>query len=55
MKNLLILLIFVSSVCNAQLKNFFKYSTVYTSMSMNTSFSERENYIAVDKGQCYYW
>ena len=50
MKNIIILLIFVSSVCNAQIKNFFKYSTFYTSMSMSTSFSERENYIAVDKG-----
>ena len=50
MKNILILLIFVSSVCNAQIKNFFKYSTFYTSMSMNTSMIERENYIAIDKG-----
>ena len=50
MKNILILLIFVSSVCNAQIKNFFKYSTFYTSMNMNTSFVERDDYIAVDKG-----
>ena len=30
--------------------DFFKYSTLYTSMSMNTSFIERQDYIAVDKG-----
>ena len=29
---------------------FFKYSTFYTSMSMETSMLERENYIAIDKG-----
>ena len=50
MKNIIILLIFVSSLCNAQIKNFFKYSTFYTSMSMNTSFVESDDYIAVDKG-----
>ena len=47
MKNILILLIFISSVCNGQIKDFFKYSTFYTSMSMNTSFTERENYVAI--------
>ena len=50
MKNILFLLIFISSLCNAQIKNFFKYSTFYTSMSMNTSFVERDDYIAIDKG-----
>ena len=30
--------------------SFFKYSTFYTSMSMNTSMVENQNYIAVDKG-----
>ena len=30
--------------------NFFKYSTFYTSMTMNTPFSERGDYIAVSKG-----
>ena len=49
-KNILILLIFISSLCDAQIKNFFKYSTFYTSMSMNTSFVERDDYIAIDKG-----
>jgi hypothetical protein len=29
---------------------FFKYSTFYTSMSLETSMVERENYIAIDKG-----
>ena len=28
--------------------DFFKYSTFYTSMTMNTSFSERGDYIAID-------
>ena len=30
--------------------NFFKYSTFYTSMSMNTSMIENQDYIAVNKG-----
>jgi len=50
MKNILILLIFIGSICNGQVKDFFKYSTFYTSMSMNTSFTEREDYVAIDKG-----
>ena len=51
MKKLLILFLLIYSVGNAQeLKNFFKYSTFYTSMSTNTSFTERDDYIAIDKG-----
>ena len=50
MKNILYLLIFISTLCNAQIKDFFKYSTFYTSMNMNTSFVERDDYIAIDKG-----
>ena len=49
MKKILLLLLF-STVCSAQIKDFFKYSTVYTSMSMNTSFVEDEDYKAVNKG-----
>jgi hypothetical protein len=30
--------------------DFFKYSTFYTSMSMNTSMVEREDYMAIDRG-----
>ena len=30
--------------------DFFKYSTFYTSMTMNTPFVERGDYIAIDKG-----
>jgi hypothetical protein len=30
--------------------DFFKYSTIYTSMNMNTSMVERQDYISVDKG-----
>ena len=30
--------------------DFLKYSTLYTSMSMNTSFIERQDYRAIDKG-----
>ena len=29
---------------------FFKYSTFYTSMSLETSMVERENYIAINRG-----
>jgi hypothetical protein len=50
MKHLLLLFLLVSTVCTAQIKDFFKYSTFYTSMTMNTSMTERENYIAIDKG-----
>ena len=51
MKKILILLLLICSVGNAQeLKNFFKYSTFYTSLSMNTSYIENQDYIAIDKG-----
>ena len=51
MKKLLILFLLICSVGYTQeLKNFFKYSTFYTSMSTNTSFTERDDYIAIDKG-----
>ena len=30
--------------------DFFKYSTIYTSMNVNTSMAERQNYISIDKG-----
>ena len=50
MKKLIILFVLISTICNAQLKDFFKYSTVYTSMTMGTSFIEDEDYIAVNKG-----
>ena len=50
MKKILLLFLLVSTVCTAQIKDFFKYSTFYSSMSMNTSFVEREDYRAVNKG-----
>tara|TARA_R100000655_G_scaffold35437_1_gene68943 strand:+ start:13856 stop:14905 length:1050 start_codon:yes stop_codon:yes gene_type:complete len=50
MKNLIIIFLMFSAVCTGQIKDFFKYSTFYTSMTMNTSMSEKENYIAVNKG-----
>ena len=56
MKKLLLLLIVLliscatPKKCCAQIKDFFKYSTFYTSMSMSSSFTERDNYIAVQKG-----
>ena len=50
MKNLLLIFLIISATCTAQIKNFFKYSTFYTSMTMGTSMTERENYIAIDKG-----
>ena len=36
MKQLLLLFIFITTIGNAQIKDFFKYSTFYTSMTMNT-------------------
>ncbi len=30
--------------------DFFKYATFYTSMSMNTSMVENQDYIAINKG-----
>ena len=50
MKNLLLLFLLVSTISTAQIKDFFQYSTFYSSMSMNTSFVEREDYRAVNKG-----
>ena len=50
MKKLLLLFMFITTIGSAQIKDFFKYSTFYTSMTMNTSMVERENYIAIDKG-----
>ena len=50
MKNIIILLLLVNTVCVGQIKDFFKYSTFYTSMTMGTSFVEQEDYIAIGKG-----
>ena len=50
MKNIIILLLLISSICTSQIKDFFKYSTFYTSMTMGTSFVETEDYTAVNKG-----
>ena len=50
MRNLFIIFILISTVASAQVKNFFKYSTFYTSMTMGTSFVEDQDYIAIDKG-----
>ena len=50
MKNIILLFLLVSTISTAQIKDFFKFSTFYTSMSMNTSFVEREDYRAVMKG-----
>ena len=30
--------------------DFFKYSTIYTSMNVNTSMVENQDYISIDKG-----
>ena len=46
MKYLLLLIPFISL---GQI-DFFKYSTIYTSMSMNTSMIEDEDYISISKG-----
>ena len=50
MKQIIILFLLVCTVSTAQIKEFFQYSTFYTSMSMNTSFVEREDYRAINKG-----
>jgi hypothetical protein len=46
MKYLLLLLPFLSF---GQI-DFFKYSTIYTSMNINTSMTENQDYISIDKG-----
>jgi len=46
MKYLLLLLPFLSF---GQI-DFFKYSTIYTSMNINTSMVENQDYISIDKG-----
>ena len=50
MRIILILLLFVGICAQAQIQDFFKYSTIYTSMTMNTSFIEDEDYMAIDRG-----
>ena len=50
MKKLIILFLMISTICTSQVKDFFKYSTFYTSMTMGTSFVETEDYTAVNKG-----
>ena len=47
MRKILLVLLFVPLITVGQ---FFKYSTLYTSMSLGTSMVERENYIAISKG-----
>ena len=49
MKKLIILFLLISATCTGQIKDFFKYSTLYTSMTVGTSFVETEDYIAVNK------
>ena len=44
---LLIIVVLGLGTCNAQ---FFKYATFYTSMSMNTSMVEDQDFIAINKG-----
>jgi len=50
MKKILILLLMINICAQAQIRDFFKYSTLYTSMTMNTSFIEDEDYMAIDRG-----
>ena len=45
--SLIVVLLLGLGSCSAQ---FFKYATIYTSMSMNTSMIEGQDYIAVNKG-----
>lgn len=50
MKKLIILFLMISTICTSQIKDFFKYSTFYASMTTGTSFVEQEDYRAVGKG-----
>jgi len=50
MKRIIILLLMINICAQAQIRDFFKYSTLYTSMTMNTSFTEDEDYMAIDRG-----
>ena len=49
MKKILILLLILSSVSNAQIKNFFKYSTFYASSTMGSSTLEDGMFKVEDK------
>ena len=40
----------ISTICTSQIKDFFKYSTFYASMTTGTSFVEQEDYRAIGKG-----
>ena len=49
MKNILVILVLLCSVANAQIKDFFKYSTFYVSSSMSSSTLEDGMYKIEDK------
>ena len=51
-KFLYILIMAIAFTCSLAFGqgDFFKYSTFYTSMSMNTSMVERQDYMAIDRG-----
>ena len=50
MKRILLILCLISICAQAQIENFFKYSTFYSSATVGSPFIEREDYIAIDKG-----
>ena len=50
MKRIILILCLISICANAQIENFFKYSTFYSSATVGSPFIEREDYIAIDKG-----
>jgi len=50
MKKIIILFLLINICAQAQIRDFFKYSTIYTSMTMSTPFTEDEDYMAVNRG-----
>ena len=50
MKRIILILCLISICAQAQIENFFKYSTFYSSATVGSPFIEREDYIAIDKG-----
>ena len=50
MKKIILILCLISICAQAQIENFFKYSTFYSSATVGSPFIEREDYIAIDKG-----
>ena len=44
------LIVFVLGLGTCKAQDFFKYATIYSSGSLNTSMIEEQDYIAINKG-----